>query len=880
MKLVSNKNNTAALKISIAAEFGLKQLDIDFVEKPLSEGCIKRLPLLEVSPGDILFSTNAASYFLYPPPERLEVAVDNWLDWEAVHLQPSILRCIDSKGLFTEPLQSHLTLLDNALKKSKCLVKDEVSVADIVIWSTTFPLFTEEKFKPQLIDLKALGEWFSTIQKLAQVQASLDKLKPEGGMVSLQSISCTTWYPSSQPIFSSVSEISNKEPPVKESELEEVKQYWNAKVGERPKPKPVVVPVLPKAGEKNVLVTSALPYVNNVPHLGNIIGCVLSADVFARYSRLRNWNTLYISGTDEYGTATETKALEEKLTPRQICDKYFEIHRDIYAWFNIQFDLFGRTTTPQQTEIVQDLFLGCHKNGFTTTQYMDQLLCKNCDRFLADRFVEGTCPKCGYEDARGDQCDKCGQLINATELIKPRCKVCSKTPVVQQSQQIFLDLPKIAPRLQTWVNQTSSGWTQNAEMITKSWLKEGLKPRCITRDLKWGIPVPLAGFEQKVFYVWFDAPIGYISMTKCYTDQWKQWWQPNPQVEVEYSMFMAKDNVPFHSIMFPATLMSVDRGYTNVRHVCATEYLNYEDGKFSKSRGVGVFGNDARDTGIPADVFRFYLLYVRPESQDSSFSWLDLATKNNSELLNNLGNFVNRALTFCEKFFESKVPEMVMTDEEWTLLALVTREVRAYNRAMDRTRFREGMMSIMTVARLANQYMQVCEPWQAIKGSEQDKVRARTCVGVSSNIACLLTVLLKPYMPQTAEVMAAQINAPKDMFVLSDHVYQILAPGHRIGKPVPLFAKIEPSTVDKLKKRFAGRQQTPPSVKIPAVDPTIDSLDKMEAAVKKQADLVRTMKEGGAAKDEWQPHVAVLLEMKKTVGRHETCHFKGNCSIT
>ncbi|KAG8257711.1 hypothetical protein J6590_042821 [Homalodisca vitripennis] len=449
--------------------------------------------------------------------------------------------------------------------------------------------------------------------------------------------------------------ISNKEPPVKESELEEVKQYWNAKVGERPKPKPVVVPVLPKAGEKNVLVTSALPYVNNVPHLGNIIGCVLSADVFARYSRLRNWNTLYISGTDEYGTATETKALEEKLTPRQICDKYFEIHRDIYAWFNIQFDLFGRTTTPQQTEIVQDLFLGCHKNGFTTTQYMDQLLCKNCDRFLADRFVEGTCPKCGYEDARGDQCDKCGQLINATELIKPRCKVCSKTPVVQQSQQIFLDLPKV-------------------------------------------------------------------------------------------------------------------------------KYLNYEDGKFSKSRGVGVFGNDARDTGIPADVFRFYLLYVRPESQDSSFSWLDLATKNNSELLNNLGNFVNRALTFCEKFFESKVPEMVMTDEEWTLLALVTREVRAYNRAMDRTRFREGMMSIMTVARLANQYMQVCEPWQAIKGSEQDKVRARTCVGVSSNIACLLTVLLKPYMPQTAEVMAAQINAPKDMFVLSDHVYQILAPGHRIGK--------------------------------------------------------------------------------------------------
>ncbi|XP_054262905.1 methionine--tRNA ligase, cytoplasmic-like [Macrosteles quadrilineatus] len=864
MKVITNSDNSAALKILIAGEYAEMNLELVITDKPASDG-LKRLPILEISPGDVLFSTNAAAYLLFPPPKNSEPSVDNWLDWEAMQLQPCVTRCVDAKGSLNEPLPQLLTLLENGLKKYKYLVKDTMTVADISIWSTLFPLFTDEKLKSQLMATEKLSEWFHTLEKLPKFQAGLKKLKPAGGMVSLQSLSSTTWYPSSQQALASVTDSPSKEPALKDSELSEAKQFWSVDASKRPKVKQPTVPVLPKPGERNVLITSALPYVNNVPHLGNIIGCVLSADVFARYSRLRGWNTLYISGTDEYGTATETKALEEGLTPRQICDKYFTIHRDIYQWFNIQFDLFGRTTTPQQTEVVQELFLLCHKNGYTCTQTMDQLLCEKCDRYLADRFVEGTCPKCGYEDARGDQCDKCGQLINAPELIKPRCKVCGNTPVLRQAQQLFLDLPKIAPRLQKWVDSTSSGWTANAEMITKSWLKDGLKPRCITRDLKWGIPVPLAGFEQKVFYVWFDAPIGYMSITKCYTDQWRTWWQPGPNAKVELFQFMAKDNVPFHAIMFPATLMSVDKGHTIVSHVCATEYLNYEDGKFSKSRGVGVFGTDAKETGIPADTFRFYLLYVRPEGQDSSFSWLDLATKNNSELLNNLGNFVNRALVFCEKFFASQVPEMVMTDEEWNLLAQVSREVKAYNLAMERTRFREGMVRIMNIARLGNQYMQVCEPWQAIKGSDDDKARAKTCVGVSCNIATLLAMLIKPYMPHTSDVMAAQINAPKDAFILTDHVYQILTPGHRIGKPVPLFAKIEPSTVDQLKKRFAGRQQSPPAAKgvKPTLDPAIDSLDKMEAAVQKQADLVRSMKEGGAAKSEWQPHVKVLLEMKK-----------------
>jgi methionyl-tRNA synthetase len=275
------------------------------------------------------------------------------------------------------------------------------------------------------------------------------------------------------------------------------------------------------------------------------------------------------------------------------------------------------------------------------------LLCEKCDRYLADRFVEGVCPLCGYEDARGDQCDSCGKLINATELIKPRCKVCSNTPVIRQSEQFFLDLPKLEPQLRDWFDKVKDGWTNNARVITNSWIREGLKPRCITRDLKWGIPVPLKGYEKKVFYVWFDAPIGYISITSRYTKDWQQWWQPADNTNVELFQFMAKDNVPFHAVMFPCSLLATKKNFVLVKHLMATEYLNYENGKFSKSRGLGVFGNDVQETGIDPDIYRFYLAAARPEAQDSSFSWSDLITRNNSELLNNLGNFINRALVFC-----------------------------------------------------------------------------------------------------------------------------------------------------------------------------------------------------------------------------------------
>lgn len=418
--------------------------------------------------------------------------------------------------------------------------------------------------------------------------------------------------------------------------------------------------------------------------------------------------------------------------------------------------------------LVQEMFLTLKDNGFMQTQPVEQLLCEKCNRYLADRFVEGGCPHpgCNYEDARGDQCDGCGKLVNASELKNPKCKVCKSTPVSRTSSQFFLDLPKLEPLLLHWVKGSSPGWSNNAQVICKAWLKEGLKPRCITRDLKWGVPVPVDGFRDKVFYVWFDAPLGYMSITERYSKDWLKWWQPAKDTKIDLYQFMAKDNVPFHCIMFPATLLGVNKGYTTVSHIMATEYLNYEDGKFSKSRGVGVFGNDAQETGIPSDVFRFYLLYVRPESQDSAFNWLDLATKNNSELLNNLGNFVNRALVFCEKNFNSLVPEMKLSEDDFQLLGFCTRELKSFMESLEKGKLRDGISNILAISRYGNQYMQSSQPWVLCKGSDVEKEKAGTVIGLCCNLACLLATLLFPYMPETSRILKTQLNAPDSTNVL------------------------------------------------------------------------------------------------------------------
>ena len=583
--------------------------------------------------------------------------------------------------------------------------------------------------------------------------------------------------------------------------------------------------MLPVKGQRNVLITSALPYVNNVPHLGNIIGCVLSADCFARFCRLRQDNIIYVCGTDEYGTATETKAIAENTTANMICNKYHEIHSNVYKAFNISFDYFGRTSTPSQTEIVHELFWDLEKNGNISRESVEQLYCDACQRFLADRFVEGTCPHvgCGYDDARGDQCDSCGKLVNAADLIKPRCKLCSAAPRIKSSDHLFIDLPKIEPELRKWFSVSSKRWSHNAGTICNSWLRDGLLPRCITRDLKWGVPVPLEGYQDKVFYVWFDAPIGYISITKEYTKDWEKWWK-SPD-DVQLYQFMAKDNVPFHGIIFPCTLTGSPKPWTRVTNLEATEYLNYEDGKFSKSRGVGVFGDEAMSLGIPSDVWRFYLLYIRPESQDTAFAWADLQMKNNTELLNNLGNFVNRSLKFVSQFYNGVVPEASPNQADFTMMAAVNLELKNYTTALSNVKLRDGIRYILAITKIGNQYIQDNEPYKLIKPnrSDDDKKRGATVIAVSVNLVHLVAILLEPYMPDTSTKILGFLNLPTAAeFCLPSKLCCCVKPGNKVTEPVPLIKKITDEEVQDWQKRFRGQDTNTANTcaKKPSTTPT------------------------------------------------------------
>ncbi|XP_059432242.1 probable methionine--tRNA ligase [Corylus avellana] len=581
-------------------------------------------------------------------------------------------------------------------------------------------------------------------------------------------------------------------------------------------------PKLPIQGKRNILITSALPYVNNVPHLGNIIGCVLSADVFARYCRLRGYNAIYICGTDEYGTATETKALEENCTPQEICDKYHAIHKEVYNWFNISFDKFGRTSTPQQTDICQAIFKKLMEDNWLSESMIQQFYCETCSRFLADRLVEGTCPfpNCNYDSARGDQCDKCCQLLNPTELKDPRCKVCCKTPQIRDTDHLFLELPMLKDKLEEYINNMSvaGSWSQNAIQTTYAWLKGGLKPRCITRDLKWGVPVPHEKFKDKVFYVWYDAPIGYVSITSCYTPDWEKWWK-NPE-NVELYQFMGKDNVPFHTVMFPSTLIGTGENWTLMKSISVTEYLNYEAGKFSKSRGIGVFGNDVKDTNIPPEVWRYYLLTNRPEVSDTLFTWADLQAKLNTELLNNLGNFINRVLSFIAKppglGYGSIIPDAPGVESHLLTKSLAEKigdYVEQYVEAMEKVKLKQALKIGMSISSEGNAYLQESQFWKLYKENQAScSAVMRTSVGLVYLLACLL----EPFMPSFSLKVLNQLNLPPETLLsLSDETgdlerarkpWEILPAGHKIGTPEPLFRELKDEDVAFFRMKFSGSQ--------------------------------------------------------------------------
>lgn len=563
--------------------------------------------------------------------------------------------------------------------------------------------------------------------------------------------------------------------------------------------------ILPDPSKRNVLITSALPYVNNVPHLGNIVGSVLSADIFARYAKARNYNTLFVCGTDEYGTATETKALEEGVTPKELCDKFNKIHSEVYKWFDIGFDYFGRTTTDLQTQIAQDIFLKLHENGYLEEQTMDQLYCPVHNGFLADRFVEGICPKCAYEDARGDQCDKCGNLLNPFELIEPRCKIDNAKPEKRTSQHIFLKLDTLQEKEEAWFKKASEEgkWSKNSITITSSWLKEGLNPRCITRDLKWGVPVPLEKFKDKVLYVWFDACIGYVSITANYTKSWEKWWK-DPE-NVQLYQFMGKDNTPFHTVVFPSTQIGTNENWTMLHHINTTEYLQYEGGKFSKSRGIGVFGNNAQDSGIPPSVWRYYLASVRPETSDSQFSWDDFQSRNNNELLANLGNFVNRIIKFVNSKYNGVIPKFdpkYLDDYEGTVKDL-NNLINNYVTDLEAVHERRGLEHAMSISSRGNQFLQDNKMDNTTFNENPNKSDA--IIGVGLNIVYLVASLIYPYMPEITKKINEMLNAPQ--LAIHDEFNLILQEGHNIGKAQYLFKRIDDTEIAKLRAKYGGNQK-------------------------------------------------------------------------
>eukprot|EP00117_Sycon_ciliatum_P041696 scpid46724/ scgid30452/ Methionine--tRNA ligase, cytoplasmic; Methionyl-tRNA synthetase len=850
-KCFSSPYHPETVKVLFASSvFGREQLQV--VKLPASgfnwqslknvPGFARNFPVVLTTDGQTLFSTTSICRWLYGVDETCSCSVlDKWCEFDNSTLLPCVadaLKADDANG--SGPLQAALALLEASLGGKKRFVGDaspSLSLVDCMLFGSLLPLLS--LFHQALASYPVLSAWYQSIQGLPAVEQAVSAVSSsycepadvakfftsaaaaqheqsqaeagdgkKGGKAKSQK----SQKPSQQKGQAAKQADAPAQPasPALDATAEElalVDATWAAKEAKVCVLEPRQHPVLPKEGKRNILITSALPYVNNVPHLGNIIGCVLSADCYSRFCRIRNYNCLYICGTDEYGTATETKALAEGMTPQQICDKYHAIHKSVYEWFNIDFDFFGRTTTPEQTTIAQDIFWRLKENNFLSEDSVEQLCCLKCDRFLADRFVEGTCPypECQYVDARGDQCDKCQRLINAVELVSPRCKVCGATPVAKSSRHIFVNLQDLEGDLTQWYEKSSGAgcWSSNAKVITSSWLRDGLKARGITRDLKWGTPVPQEGFTDKVFYVWFDAPIGYLSITANYTTEWEKWWK-NPD-QVQLYNFMAKDNVPFHSVIFPSCLIGAKDNYTLVNHLSATEYLNYEDGKFSKSRGVGVFGDQAKETSIPADVWRFYLLYLRPEGQDSAFNWDDMVSKVNGELLNNLGNFINRALSFCAKFFGGTLSELQLNADDKKFIAAVNREVAEYVKLLEGIKLRQGLRSVLAISQLGNGYMQANKPWALLKGTPEDKARAGSVINLSAQLVCQLAVLLQPYMPQVSEEIRDQVKCTGDVLCCDTHFARRLNDGHAIGQPTPLFKKLEPDDAKMYREKYGSK---------------------------------------------------------------------------
>lgn len=560
-----------------------------------------------------------------------------------------------------------------------------------------------------------------------------------------------------------------------------------------------------------ILITSALPYVNGVPHLGHLVGCLLPSDVYARYMRMMGHEVLYVCGTDEHGTPSEVGAAKEGMDVADYCLKYHNRHKEAYDAFNLSFDYFGRTSSEQNREITYHIFEQLDKNGLIEEESIKQIFSIDDNRFLPDRYVTGTCPHCGYDKARGDQCENCTKVLDPTELINPRSTISGSTNLeVRETKHLFLNLPKLEKQLAEWVKSKEPFWPDVAYSIAQKWLKEGLRPRCITRDLKWGFPVPKKGFEDKVFYVWFDAPIGYLGITKQWADEkpgernWKDWWLDAK--DVYYVQFMGKDNVPFHSISFPATLLGTGENWTKVDYLKGMSYLTFEGGKFSKSEQRGVFAEDAVKE-FPADYWRYWLISNAPEASDSSFTFDLFAGVVNKDLNGVLGNFVSRVMKMTASKIGAEVPAGgEMTEVEEKLIADLQEKADNYCKYMEGLEFKKAMNELRAIWVDGNNYISVTEPWTVIK---TDPARAAAILRVCLNLIRIYALLSAPVMPETsAKILAKFALNAADMPVLKGFnaakEIEALQPGHKFEVGDALFERIAPEKTEELKAKYGS----------------------------------------------------------------------------
>lgn len=552
---------------------------------------------------------------------------------------------------------------------------------------------------------------------------------------------------------------------------------------------------------KRHLVTSALPYANGPVHIGHLAGVYVPSDIYVRYLRLRGEDVLSICGSDEHGVPITIKAKKEGITPQQVVDRYHEIIKNAFAGLGISFDIYSRTSSKMHHATASDFFTKLYNDGEFIEQVTEQYYDPEAQQFLADRYITGTCPKCGADGAYGDQCEKCGSTLSATELINPKSAISGAIPMLKETKHWFLPLDKHEAFLRQWILEEHKEWKPNVYGQCKSWLDGGLLPRAVSRDLDWGIPVPVDGAQGKVLYVWFDAPIGYISATKELTPDWEKYWKSE---DTKLVHFIGKDNIVFHCIVFPAMLRA-HGGYILPENVPANEFLNLESDKISTSRNWAVWLHEYLEE-FPGkqDVLRYVLCANAPETKDNDFTWKDFQSRNNSELVAIYGNFINRALVLTDKYFENTVPTAgCLTEYDRETLAQLPLIKGEIERNIEGYKFREALKEVMNIARLGNKYLADTEPWKVIKS---DPERTATILNVALQLATNLAIASEPFLPFTSVKLLKMLNKANFNWELIGSA-ELLETGHKLGRAELLFEKIEDTTIEaQLAKLEATKQ--------------------------------------------------------------------------